>query len=813
MVRNVFVCFFLFISIIANAQLSIKGKVVDENGVPLAGANVYLNSTTGVITNLDGEFTILRLPTNKYKYKITFIGYEPLEGEIELKSDYFQEFKLTISSVMSDEVIVLATKAGNNVPVAYTNVSREELTKNNLGQDIPYLMSITPSLVTTSDAGAGVGYTGFRIRGTDATRINITVNGIPMNDAESHGVWFVNVPDFGSSVENIQIQRGVGTSTNGAGAFGATINMQTNTLNKEAYSQVSSSFGSFKTFKNTVTAGTGLLHDHFAFDLRLSKITSDGYIDRATSDLKSFFISGGYYSKNTIIKTNIFSGKEKTYQSWNGIPKVRLESDTSGMRRYEDHGLYTHEETQRMMESDPRTYNLYTYKNETDNYQQDHYQLFFSQKLGQKLNVNAAVHYTYGRGYYEQYRTDDDLADYLIPEIIAGTDTISSSDLIRQKWLDNDFYGTTFSLNYSNEHLNFVFGGAWNKYDGRHFGKVLWGQYLGNISDDYEWYRNTGVKTDYTIYSKVNYKILSVANFYVDLQYRKIQHNISGIDDKLRDITQKHSFDFFNPKAGIIVYPGENQEAYFSYSVGHREPNRANFVDADPDGRQPKAEEMHDIEAGYSIIINRMKAGINLYNMNYKDQLILTGEINDVGDALMINADKSYRRGIELFGGIQILKQLRWNLNVTFSQNKIDDFTEYVDNWDTWSQESFDLGKTDIAFSPEIIANSIIEATVIKNLTISINSQYVGKQYIDNSSSSNRMLDPYLVNNLRFSYTLNPRFIKRAEFQLLINNILNEQYETNAWVYSYLLGGERFEMDGYFPQAGTNFLVGLTFSF
>lgn len=814
MVRYVFVLIFLCISVFAHSQFSIKGKVADENGAPLAGANVILNNaTSGIVTNLSGEFAITHLPLGLYTYKISFIGFEPKEGEIELKSDFYQEFRLAVSLVMSEEVMVMATRAGSNVPVAYSNVSKEEITKNNLGQDIPYLLSMTPSLVATSDAGAGVGYTGFRIRGTDVSRINITVNGIPMNDAESHGVWWVNMPDFGSSVENIQVQRGVGTSTNGAGAFGASINMQTNTFNKDIYAKISSSAGSFNTFKNTVMAGTGLINKHFAFDLRLSKINSDGFIDRASSDLKSFFFSGGYYSKNTILKANIFSGIEKTYQSWYGIPKVRLENDTTGMRRYEEHGLFTHDETQHMMESGSRTYNYYTYKNETDNYQQDHYQLFFSQKLGEQLNVNVALHYTYGRGYYEQFRKGDNLADYLIPNIIAGSDTITTTDLVRQKWLDNVFYGTTYSLNYKTANINIILGGSWNKYDGRHFGKVIWSQYLENIPKDYEWYRSTGMKTDITNYLKINYKIYSIANLFVDMQYRTIEHDIVGIDDGFRNITQKHLYGFFNPKIGLIFYPGENQEAYFSYSIGHREPNRTNFVDADPDGPKPKAEELSDYEAGYSIKTNKASAGVSIYNMVYNNQLILTGEINDVGSALMINAKSSYRRGIELFGGIQLLEKLKWSLNATFSLNKIKNFTEYVDNWDLGGQDTNHLGTTDIAFAPGIITSSNIELTPVKNMVIALTSQYVGKQFIDNTSNSNRMLDAYLVNNLRIGYTLNPKFMKQIEFQLQINNLFNQQYETNGWVYSYVFGGERFEMDGYFPQAGINFLAGITLNF
>ena len=817
MLRNVFVFLFVLISINLFSQFTISGKVTGEDNEALPGANISIEGTyEGTVTSIDGHYSIEGLRPGSYRIRATFIGYETQTQKVELSNNTDLNFQLAVSSVMADEVIVVATKAGDKSPIALSNVTKEEIQKSNMGQDLPYLLSLTPSTIVSSDAGAGVGYTSFRIRGTDANRINITVNGIPMNDAESHGVWWVNMPDFASSLENVQVQRGVGTSTNGSGAFGATINMQTNTLRKEVYGEISSALGSFNTFKNTIKAGTGLIGDHFALDMRLSKISSAGFIDRASSDLKSFFVSGGYYAKNTILKINIFSGVEKTYQSWWGVPKVRLESDIEGMQRYGDHWLYTEEETEHMINSDPRTYNYYTYYNETDNYQQDHYQFFFSQKIGEYFNLNAALHYTYGRGFYEQYRHDDDLSDYgLTMPLVTNEigDTISSTDLIRQKWLDNDFYGTTFSLSYNNGPIQAVLGGAWNKYDGRHFGKIIWAQYFGDHPKDYEWYRSTGIKTDYTVYGKVNYAVFEWMNLFGDLQYRNIVHEIVGIDDDLRNITQKHNYDFLNPKLGLVVNPLPNHQAYASFAVAHREPNRSNFIDADPDGNSPIAETLFDYELGYTIKDKNYSIGANLYYMHYDDQLILTGEINDVGSAIMVNVDKSFRKGIEIFGGTKIISGLRWDANATISQNKILDYTEYVDDWDNWEQEQYFMEETDIAFSPNFMATSNIQYSPIKNFNISLISQYVGKQYIDNSSSEDRMLDAYFVNNLRFAYNLELKQNRGVEFTLLINNIASEEYETNAWVYSYLLGEERYAMDGYFPQAGINFLAGATLKF
>jgi iron complex outermembrane receptor protein len=814
MIRIVFLILFSFIAISIFSQYSISGKVTGPDNVPLVGANVILKGThVGVVTDWNGNFLIANLKQGKFIAEISYLGYETVSSEININKDLQVEFTLKLSTMLAEEVLVIATKPGNNSPVAFSSVSEEELRSGNLGQDLPYLLSLTPSMVVSSDAGAGVGYTSFRIRGTDANRINITVNGIPMNDAESHGVWWVNMPDFSSSIENVQVQRGVGTSTNGAGAFGATINMQTNSLEEEAYGQVSSSLGSFRTFKNTVKVGTGLLGDHFAFDMRLSKINSDGFIDRANSDLKSFYFSGGYYSKNTIIKANVFSGKEKTYQAWNGVPKVRLEDDPGGMQRYEEHYLYSPEETNHMINSDSRTYNYYTYDNETDNYQQDHFQLFFSRKFGKYVNLNTAYHYTYGRGFYEQFKGDDDFTDYNLPNLIIGLDTLTSTDLVRQKWLDNNFYGVTFSLNYSKGPLSAVLGGAWNQYDGRHFGKIIWGQYLGETLKDYEWYRSTGVKTDYNVFMKANYRITEMFNFYGDIQFRSIVHKIDGTDDDLRDITQQHTYNFLNPKLGLIFYPGANQQAYFSLAVANREPNRSNFTDADPEGKMPQPERLYDYEAGYVFKNMFFSIGANLYFMDYKDQLVLTGEINDVGTAIMVNVDKSYRTGIEIFWGVNLTDMISWDANATISRNKIYDFTEFVDDWDIEEQLNFNYKKTSIAFSPEFLATSKITVKPLKNINVNLISQYVSRQYIDNTSSEERMIDPYFINNIRIAYNLNLKTIKNLEFSLLVNNIFSVEYETNAWAYSYFFGGERYVMDGYFPQAGINFLAGASIRF
>jgi iron complex outermembrane receptor protein len=824
MVRNVFVFVFSILFYSLSAQYSIRGKITNADGQPLSGANVVVpNLSIALITDAQGNFLIKKLPSGNYKLSVSYVGYKTLSKDIALSTNLELNLSLEESTVLADEVIVMATRS-NNSSLANSNITKESIEKNNLGQDVPFLISLSPSVTITSDAGTGIGYTGFRIRGTDANRVNITVNGIPINDAESHGTFWVNMPDFASSVEDIQIQRGVGTSTNGSGAFGGTINMQTNALKDNRYAEISSAAGSYNTFKNTAKIGTGLVNDHFSFDMRLSKITSDGFVDKASSDLKSFYFSGGYFSRNTIVKAVIFSGKEKTYQSWWGVPKVKLENDTAGMRRYLNHWLWSSSSERinqikydELVHSNARTYNYYTYDNQTDNYQQDHYQLFLSHTIG-NLSLNAALHYTYGRGYYEEYCMDENLSDYSISNIIVGNDTITTTDLVRQKWLDNDFYGVTFSVNYSTGKLKTTLGGAANEYNGRHFGKIIWAQYLGDIPKDYQWYHSTGIKTDFNMYSKTTYDINDFINLFLDLQLRLISHDIKGIDDKLvdghkRDITQNHTYQFFNPKFGINLKPAENQTINLFYAIGHREPNRSNFVDADSTHPKPKPEELNDIELGYNYNGYRLSAGANFYYMLYNDQLVLTGELNDVGSSLMINVDKSYRRGIEIFAAVKILNNLTWNLNTTLSQNKILNFSEYVDNWDISASDTIKFGTTNLAFSPDIIANSSIDYIPLKNFTVSFVSQYVGKQYIDNTSSTQRMLDAYFVNNLKLNYTINPKVFNEIEVQLSINNIFNSQYESNAWVYSYIYGGERYEMDGYFPQAGTNFLAGITLKF
>lgn len=806
---------------LAMAQFTLKGTVKNDTGDRLIGANLAIsNSFNGTTTDVNGAYQFSNLKAGTYKLTVSYLGYEKQSKEIKLTGNQTLDVVLKQDFILAEEVLVSANRVKEKTPVAYSTVEKSEISENNMGQDIPYLMALTPSFVATSDAGTGVGYTNFRIRGTDLNRINVTVNGIPMNDAESHGTWWVDIPDLASSTDNIQVQRGVGTSTNGAAAFGATINLQTSTINKESSSEFSSAAGSYGTVRNSVGVSTGLIKDKFSFDARLSKVSSDGFIDRASSDLKSFFVSGGYFAESTILKVNVFSGLEDTYQAWNGVPSVRLNNDAAGMKRYLDHWLWSsssERENQikydQMINSDSRTYNMYTYKNEVDHYQQDHFQILYSHKINELFNVNASLFYTPGKGYYEQYKYDQKLADYLITPPVVGGDTIKKSDLIRRKWLSNDFYGVTFSVNRKQETSDFTIGGGYNVYDGNHYGKVIWARNAGDSEMDHEWYRGTGLKKDFNVFAKYNYELAENLNLFADFQYRTIDYTITGLDDDLRDLTQKHNFEFFNPKVGIYYQLSEKQNLYANFARGNREPNRDNYVDADPQGKQPEAETLNDFELGYKYNSKRVALAVNAYYMMYRDQLVLTGEINDVGAPIMTNVKDSYRAGLEFMAGVKLTEKLKWDVNLTLSRNKIKNFSEFVDDWDNGGQIENKLGTTDLAFSPDLVANSQISWIAAKGLKINLQSFSVGKQYIDNTSSNDRKLNGYLVNNLNFNYQVKQKFAKELNLHLMVNNLFDAKYESNAWVYSYVYEGQRWAMDGYFPQAGINIMAGLDVKF
>tara|TARA_B110000495_G_scaffold200837_1_gene216882 strand:- start:688 stop:2886 length:2199 start_codon:yes stop_codon:yes gene_type:complete len=700
-----------------------------------------------------------------------------------------------------DEVSVNALRANDKTPMAFTNISKSEIKKSNLGQDLTYLISLTPSVVTTSDAGAGIGYTGLRIRGTDPSRINVTINGIPVNDSESQGVWWVNMPDFASSLDNIQIQRGVGTSTNGAAAFGASINLKTLALNKKAYTITNNSVGSFNTLKNNIEFGSGMLNNKFTFDGRLSRISSDGYIDRATSDLKSLYLQGAYFGKKSVLKAIVFSGQERTYQAWNGVPKKYLDTN--------------------------RTFNSYTYENEVDNYNQTNYQLHYNEQLNSKTNIHLATHYTHGEGYFESEKLNQNLADYGLNNILIGSDTISSTDLVRRKWLNNDFGGITYSINHKNDLVNLVVGGANNVYSGQHYGNVIWAQYMSNGLYNHQYYKNIATKYDNNVFIKTNFQASEKTSLFLDLQSRNIEYEFNGSDIDGNIGVQEVKLDFFNPKFGLSHKMNEEQLLYGSFAVANKEPNRSDYIESSPNSR-PLHETLYDTEIGFKYTTKDFKFNANAYIMNYDNQLIKTGEINDVGYFTSENVKKSFRRGIEIEGSILLSKKLAWAANMTLSENKIDTFIQYIDSWDTGGQQETVYTETDLAFSPSIIWASQLTYNFQDNLSLDFITKYVGEQFIDNSSSEDRKLDDYLVNNLRLSYSFNSKIFNYARLSLQINNLFDEEYVSSAWIYRFVSNGYDpseddhyvtkgsdggYNMAGYFPEATRNYLIGLTLGF
>ena len=808
----------LLTSLSVFAQYTIKGKVTDaETGQALQGANVLLvNSTQGMPTNEQGELSLTDLVAGEYKLVIRMIGYANDERSIDLKGDVDLNISLNRKTTSLSDVIVTGTRATEKTPTTFTTITGEEIKKQNLGQDLPFLLNWTPSVVTTSDAGAGIGYTGIRIRGSDATRINVTINGIPINDSESQGVFWVNTTDIASSAADIQVQRGVGTSTNGAGAFGGSINILTNGLSQEARAEVNTSVGSFNTQKYNAIFSTGLLKDRWAFEGRLSQITSDGFVDRASSDLQSYYLSGGYFGKKTSVKFITFGGDEVTYQSWYGTPEARLRNDAAGIEAVIANNGFTASQADNLRNSG-RSYNFYEYDNQVDDYGQDHYQLHMAHKFNTNLNLTVAGHYTKGGGFFEEFRNDDDLADYGIADVVLGGTTISSSDLIRRRWLDNDFYGVVYDLNYSTDKIDATFGGGVNKYIGDHFGEVIWARFSGDSDIRDRYYESRSEKVDFNSYLKMNYQANEKLNIFGDLQYRTVDYKGIGVDNDLRQIDFDKNFNFFNPKVGASYQLNNNANLYASFAIGNKEPNRSDIIDAAP-GVDPQHETLNNLEIGYKRQSSTGSFEFNYYLMDYKNQLVLTGEVNDVGAGIRTNVADSYRMGIELSGVMKLTKGLFWSANVALSQNRINAFDEIIFDYgaafDEFNEVRTTFTDTDISFSPSVVAGSQLSFIPTSGIEIALLSKYVGEQFLDNTSSDSRKIDAFFVNDLRINYAFETKTIKEVSINLLVNNILNLEYESNGYTFGYF-GGQSFEVrENYFyPQAGTNFLLSLGLSF
>jgi iron complex outermembrane recepter protein len=792
------------------AQFSVTGFVRDAKTTePLVGATVRAESQNRyAVTDEHGKFELKNVSSGTQTFVVKFLGYQELVHTENLSADVEIDFKLEESNQLTDEVVVSATRANEKSPTVYSTIGKAAIQKQNLGQDLPFLLNWTPSLITTSDAGAGIGYTGLRIRGSDATRINVTINGIPLNDSEEHGVFWVNIPDIASSTQSIQVQRGVGNSTNGAGAFGASINLQTNTRNDLPYADVINSIGSFGTHRHTLGIGTGL-KSNFAFDARMSLIKSDGFIDRASSDLKSYYLSGGYYGKKTMVKAIVFGGKEITYQSWNGVPESKLNNDAAAMDATIADAGWNAEQIENFRNSNSRTFNLYTYKNQVDNYSQDHYQLHVSHRFNNTLTANVALHYTYGRGYFEEFKYNDGFSKYGFDTLLIDGAKIGSSDLVRRRWLDNHFYGTTYSLHYEKGKINSTLGGALNRYVGDHFGEVIWTQ-VSAIPQGHRYYFNQGTKTDFNIFSKTNYQLAEQLNLFADLQLRTIRYRADGVENELNEFKVKEDFNFFNPKFGLTYSLSTNQNVYASFSVANREPVRSDFVNSS-NTSTPRHETLYDWEAGWRLKKRNASLNVNLYWMDYANQLVPTGRLNDVGAAIRANVGSSYRAGVEVDGGVRINSKLSWMGNVTFSQNKINEFVEVIYDYGAAFDEYKELTNvyrnTDIALSPNWIGGSTLIYQAFKNFEAALLSKYVGKQYLDNTSNSSRAINSYFVNDVRLSYTWKPNFMRELSVSCLINNVLDEWYSSNGYTYGYFAGPTETRQNYFYPQAGRNFLA------
>ncbi|MGM0932023.1 MAG: TonB-dependent receptor [Bacteroidota bacterium] len=770
----------------------LKGKVT-QNEIPVEGVLIYTQEAgAGTQTDANGNY---RLELKDGSYHLIFSYGNQKSVQVDLFENKTLNVDLSDAQEVLDEVFLSSLRVNAQSPITYSNLTNEEIENRNLGQDIPILMNYMPNVVSTSDAGAGVGYTGIRVRGSDGTRVNVTINGVPYNDAESQGSFWVNLGDFASSVENMQLQRGVGTSTNGAGAFGASLNILTDGYQEEASAELANSVGSYNTRKHTLKFSTGLIDEHWEFAGRVSQIKSDGYIDRAESDLKSYFLQGTFVDENTLVKALTFGGSERTYQAWYGIDAETLEND----RTFNPAGIY----------EDENGVTRY-YENQTDNYKQDHYQLLWNQEYNSNWSSNLALHYTYGRGYYEEYEEGAELTEFGLEPFEAGGETITNSDLVGTKWLDNHFYGTTFGLNYQESELDLVLGGGWNKYIGDHFGEVIYTKFARNKRPNEPYYENTATKTDFNIYGKANFAVTEKLAAYADIQLRTITYETEGILSDGSDFPVDDNLNFFNPKAGLTYQLNTGNQFYFSFARAHREPSRNDYENGDPE-----PEELNDFELGWRYNSPNVQVNSNLYYMDYQNQLVLTGGLDEVGAFIRENSGESYRLGLEIDATIRISDKINLRPNLSLSQNQNVDFVS------TWNGEAVNFGDTEISYSPSIVAANLIGYYPFEGLELNLLSKYVGEQYMSNIETEASKLDSYFVNdfNIQYSWKELPLF-KEVVFTGLVNNIFGVEYVSNGYYYTYDVpnpefpnGQQTYDGAGYYPQATTNFLLGVTLKF
>ncbi|WP_106790941.1 TonB-dependent receptor [Aquimarina sp. Aq78] len=705
-----------------------------------------------------------------------------------------------------DEVLVKSVRVEADSPITHSNLSKEELASRNLGQDIPILLNYLPGVVTTTDAGTGVGYTYIRVRGSDASRVNVTLNGIPFNDAESQGTFWVNLPDFASSIENLQLQRGVGTSTNGSGAFGASLNLLTDAVSEKANAEISNTVGSFGTRKHNLKFSTGLINEKIEIAGRLSAIASDGYVDRASSDLKSYFVQGSYVDNNTLIKAITFGGHEITYQSWNGIDKTTLEND----RRFNPIGF--------QYDADGNLQGFY--ESEVDNYKQDHYQLHWNQKYNNNWSTNLGLNYTYGRGFFEQYVDEWHYSNVLFSDqatlaflgvnpVTVNGEEITQTDYLRKRWLQNDFYVANASVNYKDNSFDIDFGGFYSYYDGDHFGEIIWTENPIGFQSGDKYYYGNGKKTEYTVFGKTTYRVNDKWSAFLDLQGRFVNYETTGLTSKRVPLQVDKSYSFFNPKMGATFHVNDANHVYASYARANREPRRDDFENG-----IDTAERLNDIELGWRLAKNKIIVNTNLYYMWYKDQLVLTGALDDVGAPIRATSGESYRLGIEIDADITLSDQFVVKPNVSLSTNKNKDFVTSRDG------SLVNLGDTNISYSPNIVAGNMFVYRPIKNLQLGLLSKFVGEQYMGNIDSETSKLDSFFINDLNVVYEIkNIPVFKSIVLTGLVNNVFDEEYVSNGYFFTF---DDDFsdpgtvttvEGAGFYPQAGINFLLGATLKF
>ena len=799
--------------LLSGAQVLLHGTVTDSvTHEPLEGVSIRLERSGGGLSGQDGGFRLKAPKAGEYTLIVSDIGYKTQTLSVRLQTG-ITETRLELSPLrlFLQPIEVKALRVGDRAPFSVTNMTKNDLQAGNVGQDIPYLLDQTPSVVINSNSGNGVGYTGLSIRGTDPTRINVTLNGIPMNDAEDQGVYFVDLPDLASSVSSLQVQRGVGTSTNGAGAFGASINLSTNEVSDKAYGEIDNSVGSYSTWKTMVKAGSGLIDDHFTLDARVSRITSLGYVDRGSSDLKSLYLSAAYLTEKSSLRFSLISGVEKTYQTWNGVPEAKLFGSQADLQQYYDNNLgssfFTPEDSINLFNSNRRKYNYFTYPNQTDNYQQDYYQLFFNHTFNHRWDLNTAAFLTRGWGYYVEYSPQQSFSAFGLSDPVYNGDTIKTTDLIQQLWLNNWFYGGIASLQYHAGKDQVIFGGGWDRYDGDHYGIVTWAQV--GFPNDYQYYWDVAHKTDWNAYVKWQHRFSQTWSSFLDVQDRVITYYINGFDDNPGLYVHK-DFNFLNPKAGISYTGSHGWNGYLSVGMAGHEPNRDDFEASEQ--QQPKAEHLLDLEVNMGQKNTVFTWNATAYYMRYKDQLVLTGKINDVGEYTRTNIPDSYRAGLELQGGVRPARWFTASANLTLSQNRIENFTEYLTDYDNGTQHLNQYHSTNIALSAGVIGGATLDFSPSRSLTLSLISKYVSRQYLDNTSRTSRSLDPFFYENARLVWTVPQPLFKQLQVVIMAYNIFNALYEPNGYSSSYISNQQVVTSNFYFPAAPVNYMASVNIS-